>query len=358
MSTPSVHQHGTMEGKGAYNRHARIPVSGMSVALPVLEDAVSKIKLDSKDQPVVVADYGSSQGKNSLAPMRVVIKKLRGKLGADRPIFVFHVDQPTNDFNTLFEVLDSDADRYALDDSNVFPCAIGRSFYESVLPQQSVSLGCSSYAAMWLSRIPTLIPGHFLARLSTGDVRAKFERQAAQDWETFLSLRARELRLGGRLVVVLAALNDDGQTGLEDIFNHANAVLAEMVDAGAIQAEERERMVLGTYPRRRSELLAPFQQSGHFEGLRAECCDLTSLPDSAWADYERDRNVKELATKHALFFRSIFIPSLALGLSDAWNAERRLAFAEDFENRLKQRVANEPAPLHTFVQTMVLAKQG
>jgi SAM dependent carboxyl methyltransferase len=75
---------------------------------------------------------------------------------------------------------------------------------------------------------PDLIPGHFIARCSTGAAREAFERQAEQDWETFLSLRARELRSGGRLVVVLAALNDDGISGLEDIFNRANAVLAEM----------------------------------------------------------------------------------------------------------------------------------
>ena|SRR5580698_5672922 len=74
-------------------------------------------------------------------------------------MFVFHVDQPANDFNTLFEVLGTDPDRYGLGEPNVFPCAIGRSFYERVLPPESVHLGWCSYAAMWLSRIPTLIPG-------------------------------------------------------------------------------------------------------------------------------------------------------------------------------------------------------
>ena len=55
-------------------------------------------------------------------------------------------------------------------------------------------LGWSSYAAVWLSRVPALIPGHFISIRSTGAVRAEFERQAAQDWEAFLTLRARELR--------------------------------------------------------------------------------------------------------------------------------------------------------------------
>jgi salicylate 1-O-methyltransferase len=40
----------------------------------------------------------------------------------------------------------------------VFPCAIGRSFYDSVLPSNSVDIGWSSFAAMWLSSVPTLIP--------------------------------------------------------------------------------------------------------------------------------------------------------------------------------------------------------
>ena len=357
MSNERAPAHGVMEGKGSYNRHARIQAGGVSLALPLLQEAVRRIEIDRGDQPVVVADYGSSQGKNSLASMHVAIETLRERLGPDRPIFVFHIDQSTNDFNTLFEVLSRDPDRYALDAPNVFPCAIGRSFYENVLPPESVHLGWSSYAAMWLSHIPTLIPGHFIALRSTGPEREAFERQAARDWEAFLSLRARELRPGGRLVVVLVALNDDGASGFEDLMDHANGVLAELVDEGAIRADERERMVLGPCPRRRCELLAPFQAHGQFEDLRVERCDLTPLADTAWADYERDGNVEALVTKHALFFRSVFVPSLALALSEAHDAERRCIFADRFESGLKRRLTNQPAPLHSFVQTMVLAKQ-
>ena len=34
---------------------------------------------------------------------------------------------------------------------------------------------------------------------------------------------------GGRLVVVLPGTADDGLTGFQDLFDHANAMLAEMV---------------------------------------------------------------------------------------------------------------------------------
>jgi hypothetical protein len=354
--TPS---HGVMEGQGAYNKYAKLPAGGAALALPLLEKALPNVEIDTGNQPVVIADYGSSQGKNSLVPMQVAIGVLRQRAGLNRPISVFHIDQPSNDFNTLFAVLDVDPGRYALDDPNVFPSAIGRSFYESVLPPGSVHLGWCSYAAVWLSCVPTLIPGHFISFRSTDAVRAEFARQGAQDWEAFLSLRARELRPGGRLVVVLPALADDGLSGFENIMDQANAVLGEMVIAGAITAEERTRMVLRAYPRRKADLLAPFPHDGHFQHLTVEDFEMSVLTDAAWNEYERDGNKENLATKHALFFRAVFMPSLASALTRvrAGDAEALRIFGDRLEVGLKQRVASQPAAMHSLVQTIVLAKR-
>jgi hypothetical protein len=153
MQNESQFSPAVMEGAGVYNRHATVQSAGASLAIPFLEKAVRDVSLGPADSPFVIADYGSSQGKNSLAPIRIALGNLRPRLGPDRAVCVFHVDQPANDFNTLFEVLNADPDRYALDDANIFPCAIGRSFYESVLPPDSVHLGWCAYAAVWLSRI-------------------------------------------------------------------------------------------------------------------------------------------------------------------------------------------------------------
>jgi hypothetical protein len=312
--------------------------------------------LDPGEGPVVIADYGSSQGKNSLAPMRVAISTLRTRLGPRRPIFVFHVDQPSNDFNSLFEVLDADPDSYVLAEPNIFPSAIGRSFYDHVLPPEHVHLGWSSYAAVWLSRIPMLLPDHFFPIRSTGSARGEFDRQGACDWEAFLTVRASELRPGGRLVVVLPGLADDGASGFEALMDHANAVLAEMVAEGAVTADERARMVVGAYPRMRRDLLAPFGPDGQFCHLTVEHCDLCALTDAAWDDYERDGDGEALAAKHARFFRSVFMPSLAVALTRS-DAEARRRFADGLEHRLRRRLASNPAAMHSFVETLVLAKQ-
>jgi hypothetical protein len=353
MSAQAIATHGVMEGGGSYNRFAKVPAGGGQLALPFLEEAARNVAVEPRESPLVIADYGSSQGKNSLAPMREAITALRKRVGRSRPISVVHIDQAANDFNTLFGVLHSDPERYTVDDPNVFPSAIGRSFYETVFPKGHVHLGWSSYAAVWLSRIPMAIPDHFVALASTGEVQAAFDRQGKEDWKFFLSLRADELRPGGRLVVVLPGLNDDGEAGFEPLFAHANEVLAEMVFASSITREERARMVLGAYPRRRSQLLAPFSSGNHYRGLTVEHCELSPLRDAAWHDYERDGDPEVLVKRHVGFFRSIFVPSLAMALEDA---RRSQSFADELEQRLSRRLAERPRPYHSFTQTMVLAK--
>lgn len=119
-----------MEGGGSYNRHAMHQAAGMSVTLPLLERAARDVSLDSLDHPVVIADYGSSQGKNSLRPMRIAIGVLRERLCLETPISLVHTDLPGNDFSTLFHLLEADPDSYIRDQPNVFAYAVGRSFYE------------------------------------------------------------------------------------------------------------------------------------------------------------------------------------------------------------------------------------
>jgi hypothetical protein len=189
---------------------------------------------------------------------------------------------------------------------------------------------------------------------STGDVRAAFDRQAADDWRLFLSLRAQELRSGGRLVVVLPGLSDAGPSGFEHLFNCANAVLEELVQKGVIGDEERKRMVVGGYPRRRAQLLEPFSVDGQFESLSVEHCEIFDLPDAAWADYQLNGDVEVLVSRHAAFFRAIFVPSLASAISDA---AKRQAFADCVEQKLKQHLSEGLRPLHSFVQVMVVAKR-
>jgi hypothetical protein len=107
--------------------------------------------------------------------------------------------------------------------------------------------------------------------------------------------------------------------------------------------------------RRTSELLAPFGPTGEFCGLTVEHCELCGLPDAAWKDYERDGDKEALLNRHVGFFRSIFVPSLASALR---NSGSKLDFADILAQKLKRRLAEQPTPYNSFIQTMVLAKKA
>jgi SAM dependent carboxyl methyltransferase len=206
--------------------------------------------------------------------------------------------------------------------------------------------------------LPAMLPQINIHRaVYRGMERFVFESQAAQDWETFLSLRAKELRPGGRLVVVVPGAGEDGVSGFENIMDHANAVLVEMVEDGAITADEYERMVLGVWPRRSQDLRVPFASDGRFHDLIVESCETTPLSDAAWADYQRDGNLADLVNKHATYYRATFAPSLASALRLAHKPETCRAFSESLEHKLRQRLVREPTPINSLVETIVLAKQ-
>ena len=111
-----------------------------------------------------------------------------------------------NDFTALFRTLANDPNSYLRGDAAVFCSAIGRSFYEQILPANSVTLAWSSWAVQWLSRVPAPIPDQVQVFYSLDPAaRAAYAEQAANDWRTFLSRRERELCPGGR-----ARGDDDG----------------------------------------------------------------------------------------------------------------------------------------------------
>jgi hypothetical protein len=348
---PSQPDSGDMEGDGTYNRFAKFQADGSTIALVLIQEAAQRVEISGANEPIVIADYGSSQGKNSLVPMRTTIEILRGRIGIHRPIMVCHVDLPVNDFNSLFRTLDSDPDSYSRSAANVYSCAIGRSFYQNVLPPNCVHIGWSAYAVQWLSCIPTVTADHFWFMRLHAAARAVFERQAAGDWQNFLALRAIELRPGGRLVVVCPGIGD-----CQTIADHVDPVIADMVRDGAISVDERARMVIAGWQRSEREYRAPFQQDGRFQNLTVEHYESASRADPIWEQYKQDGDTENFATKQAAHFRATFVPSLAAVLRRANDAQGRQAFADRIEHGLKQRLLRDPTPYSARVDAIVFAK--
>jgi SAM dependent carboxyl methyltransferase len=93
----------SMEGSGFYNRNSAMQAAGIALMLPYWKEACRTASVGN--EPLVIVDYGSSQGGNSMARIRIAIEELRDRSGGETPVQVFHADLPSNDFSALFEAL-------------------------------------------------------------------------------------------------------------------------------------------------------------------------------------------------------------------------------------------------------------
>jgi SAM dependent carboxyl methyltransferase len=339
-----------MEGHGVYNANSALQASGAAFALPLLVEAADTIPLDGAGGPIVVADYGSSEGRNSAAVFKAVLPHLRAR--SSRPILVTHTDVPANDFSTLFDLTAHEKGGYAGVDG-IYASAIGRSFYEPVLPPDYVHLGWSSYAAQWLSRLPSPVIGHFFPECGNPHERQAFAEQARADWERFLTLRSQELCAGGRLVIVLPALHEHGGHPAMPLFDAANDALADMVRDGTLQRAERDAMALPIHIRTLDELLAPLATSG----LHAVTASITPIGDGAHREYLESGDAAALAARRAGFFRATFGPTLASALHRNGEPNERRSFLDRLEVGLKQQLTDVTQPFDFVAALLVLEKR-
>lgn len=341
-----------------YTASSRLQASGLSTAIALFEQAARNVGLPHPPQPIAVADYGAANGYNSLLPLGSAITILRGRTRADHAILVAHTDLPGNDFTALFTTLSEDPDSYLKKDAATFASAVGRSFYQQILPSQSIALGWSSWATHWLSRVPMPIPDHIhIAHSTDDDARRGYARRAALDWHDFVAFRGRELAPGGRLVVLTLALDADGKPGFAGVMQNLLAALHDLVDEGMLRPEELRRMAIPTVGRTEKEFRAPFAPSGRFEGLSVEHLELFNAEDRFWARFRTDGDAGRLGAAWAGFARAAIFPTLATALEGGPADPRAGAFVETLTSRVAARLAGAPQPMTIPLAALVLVKQ-
>jgi S-adenosylmethionine-dependent carboxyl methyltransferase len=346
-----------MEGGGAYNRSSRVQAAGLLPAVALLEQAAKAVALMAPPHPVVIADYGSSQGHNSLLPMATAITTLRERVGSDRAIAVVHTDLPDSDFTALFRTLAVDPDSYLRGDPATFASAVGRSFYEQILPAASVTLGWSSWAIQWLSRVPAPISDQVQVAYSRDPaVRAAYAQQAAEDWRAFLSSRSRELCPGARLVVLGMAVDDAGEFGYRPLLEAIFAALTEMTTGGFLRADEVRRMAIPTVGRSSADFAAPFAQSGRYKDLSIEHLEVFCGEDRIWAQFETAGDACAFGAQWAAFSRASVFPTLAAALDGGRDDPRSVQFLDRLQADVAERLAAAPERMLIPLAKMVLAK--
>lgn len=346
-----------MAGNGQYNRHSGIQAAGINRATFAACDAAQLTSPPDPAASIIIADYGSSQGRNSLFPIGNMIRVFRENLYYDHEICVIHTDLPDNDFNTLFSLLDS-GESYADPWPNIYSLALGKSFYKQILPKNSVTVGWSSFAVHWLSDVPALVGDHISTYRAAPPAAQAFSRQASQDWETFLLHRSRELRHGGRLIVVGGVRNEKGFASVDEIFDLINDALVTMRSDSIIRHDEYERMIIPDYTRTEKEFVEPIKCNKNGMELLIESSHIIDVGDALWQSYEKHGQIDKLADEYSGLVRSVWIPSLMRALDPMRTKKETEWIATEITERFRRRIHSRDAtspllPLLEIVLTLV-----
>ena len=320
-------------------------------ATPLVVDAIGNMQLDQASA-FCFADMGCADGGSSMGLVRKAIERVRAN-AAHRQVNVLYTDQPRNNYNSLFAILhgieDGPEPSYLNDYDGVFATASGSSFYRQLCPDSTLDLGFSSTAMHWLSRKPCDISDYVQAVGASGHELAEFQRQGHADWRTILLQRARELRPGGRLVLVNFCRDEEGRylghTSGVDMFGMFNTLWQEMVDDGSISGNEYSRMTLPQYYHDVEEFSAPLIDHSspvYQAGLRLESIHTRVVDCPFRVDFEQHGDAARFACDYVPTLRSWTESTFTGGLDAFRPAAERAELVERFYQTYAARVAADP----------------
>lgn len=330
--------------------------AGLNSAIALFEQAARTVALPRAPYPIVIADYGVGTGRNSMRPIAAAIAELRNRTRPEHSVLVTHTDNADNDFTAVFRGLADNPDSYLRCDTSTYPSAVGRSFYTQILPSNSVHVGWSAWAIVRVSRMPMPVPDHIAASFS-GDpqVVSAYARQAAFDWHEFVAFRGRELASGAQLVLLTAALGDDGDFGYRPLFAAVMDTLRELTAEGVLRQDELQRMSLPIVGRRANDFMAPFAPSGRFEGLSISHLEVYDAEDVIYRSYRKDRDTDAFGLRWADFCRFTLFNDLCTPLDD--DAVRCAQVQDRLHAGIATRLSAQPEQMRIPLAQIVLEKR-
>jgi cyclopropane-fatty-acyl-phospholipid synthase len=358
-----------MKRGGYYDDHSEYQRSVAESGAALVDDCVAAVPLPEPPTTFVVADYGASTGRNSIASATRAVGAVR-KRHATQAVAVVHNDLPTNDWDELFHNLAASPDSYlALDGPAVLPMVSAISFFEAAAPARSVHVGLSFSAAHWLREQPTVtVPEGFYFCEATGAARAQLAAEADADWTRFLTSRAADLAAGGRLLVQMVGTEPDPGGGLPHVT--AQRLLRAMAEVGAAMAKDGlldplavDRYVLGVYARTPDEARAPLDRPdspvhGAFDVV---VCRTDPVANPYLEQWRTDGDAAKYAASATAFVRGFTESSLKDHLfTPGSRGESVDALADDFFGRLQRRFAADPEHdrFEDWTLTVVLTRRA
>ena len=308
-----------MKGDGFYDANSSGQRAAVDVLQPWIDQAAERLASPESGRPLAIADYGSSEGKNSLRSTGRAIDAVRRR-GIANPICALFSDLPTNNFNQLFRNLSEDG-KLPGTAGGVFLAAVGGSFYEALMPPTTIHLAMSFNAVLWLDHLPPEPLDEFIVflgpRSHRADVRIRhatavaFQHRAAVDFERFVRSRASELAAGGQLLIAQPASDATYCTG-QGLYDLMHDACLDLIRTGQLDQTAYARVTMPIYFRSLDEMLAPVDAATgplrhEFEIVRAEMQEV-AVPFAT--EFARTGDTTTYADRYVSFAQAFSEPVL------------------------------------------------
>jgi len=291
------------DGEFSYERMGVLQAHATRKLEPLMAEAVKHMSLPEQGL-LHIADFGCSTGRNSISYLNFIVKCItdryveagenNGHVTCMPEMLVSFIDLPGNDFNTLSQLLASEA-KDAKDlarsingadvgrASSYFSAMVGGSFYNRLLPKESIHFAISILCLHWMSQIPTTVTDKSSPLYNKGrswilggnpTIAREFAQQSMLDLDNFLHSRAAEMVPGGILFTSFLsrhdAANPENQVNPEcrhrfpvgpDFENAWN----DLIDDGVVTTEIRDTYNLPSYFRSKEEVEAAIIKCGAFD---------------------------------------------------------------------------------------------
>jgi hypothetical protein len=350
MTTSDTAGFMAMKGAGYYSKATTGARDVINLAIPLIIGAIERMELVDDGMNLRVADMGCADGGTSMEMWREVLSYLRRKLPS-RPIEIVYTDLPRNDFSQLFRTIHGQTDikSYHGDLDDIFPFASGTSFHQRMFPRNSVNLGFSATASHYVSKVPCNITDHVHMVGAKGVERRAYEAVGRSEWENLLALRARELVVGGRLVLLNFGIDEKGRylghTGGMSMFDTFNGLWKELSVEGMITKAEYANTNFPQVYRTIEEFVAPLRDStsaAYRSGLRLEHVESRHLVCPYAKAFAEHKDSAKFASDYIPTLRSWSEPTFAAGLSGARSPQERMRILDSFFTRYREAVARAP----------------
>ena len=338
----------TMSTGGLYSLATKGAKDVIDIATPRVIQAIESINVSPHG--FSISDTGCADAGTSLDMIRTVVEKI-SSTNPDTPITVVYADQPANDFNALINIVHGRSEfKSWLDNAkNAYPLVSGSSFYLQAVPDETLDFIFSATAMHWLSSKPCNISNHVHMVGANADELESFSAQARKDWQTILLCRAKELKPGGKMVLVNFCRNEHGQhlgnTGGVNMFNTFNEIWQSFLNNGRITVQEFENMTLPQYYHTKEEFAAPLvdpQNPCHLAGLRLESIETGVVPCPFAQAFKVDNDVEKFATGLIPTVRSWNQSIFAGGLDSGRSTEERNQLIEEYYGEYYNKVIENP----------------